>query len=108
MGRLEALTAGSAVSTYIPQCSCTEVVREEKHIEQSTQGVMGILSLNEGWNSSLAVVAEMERGGSESQKYLLERSGYFVVKKSRDYIAVLPRVQFSHLFACNPEIDTGN
>lgn len=45
-------------------------MREEKHIEQSTQGVMGILSLKEGWNSSLAVVAEMERGGSESQKYL--------------------------------------
>lgn len=83
-------------------------MREEKHVEQSTQGVMGILSLKEGWNSSLAVVAEMERGGSESQKYLLERSGYFVVKKSRDYIAVLSRVQFSHLFACNPEIDTGN
>lgn len=108
MGKLEALTAGCTVTMYIPLCSCTEVVREEKHIEQSTQGFMGILSLKEGWNSTLAIVAQVEEGGSESHKYLLERSGFFVVKKSRDYIAVLPRVQFSYLFSCNPEIDKGN
>lgn len=79
---------------------------EEKHIKQSTRDFMQILSLKNGWNSSIAVVAYMEKAGFLNQRYLLKRSSFFVVKKSRDYMARLPRVQFSDLFACNPEIDT--
>lgn len=104
MGNLEAVITGRN-----SHCIYTSMVRcrssEEKHIKQSTRDFMQIPSLKNGWNSSIAIVAYMEKAGFLSQRYLLKRSSFFLVKKCRDYMAMLPRVQFSYLFACNPEID---
>lgn len=102
MRKLEAVITGrNCIYTSMAHHSS-----EEKHTKQSTRDFMQILSLKNGWNSSIAVVAYMEKAGFLNQRYLLKRSSFFVVKKSRDYMARLPRVQFSDLFACNPEIDT--
>lgn len=94
MGKLEAVITGMNNHYIYTNMACHRS-SEEKHIKQSTQDFMQILSLRNGWNSSIAIIAYMEKAGFLSQRYLLKRGSFFVVKESGDYMAVLPRVQFS-------------
>lgn len=103
MGKLETVITGRN-SHCIYTSMAYHRSSEEKHIKQLK--FMQILSLKNGWNSSISIVAYMEKAGFPSQGYLLKRNTFFVVKKPRNYMTMLLRVQFSYLFACSPEIET--